>query len=193
MERVEWSRRPDIRLGWLRSAIAGPCVSSARPRRPGRDRSASCAPGYASVVLCAPADTRGGGVRACHNPTMRGNDPLPPSLTGAFRSASFCASAAWTLATSPVRSPISSRTESPAGGFRRRAPSGIGPYARLSVTAGFQPKVSESGTPMEACDWTNLQWPFSRTRTQVIRAGRSPPSARVKRPCPSAQATSPWM
>ena len=142
---------------------------------------------------CAPAETRGGGVRACHNPTMRGNDPLPPSLTGAFRSASFCASAAWTLATSPVRSPISSRTESPAGGFRRRAPSGIGPYARLSVTAGFQPKVSESGTPMEACDWTNLQWPFSRTRTQVIRAGRSPPSARVKRPCPSAQATSPWM
>ncbi len=45
VERVEWSRRPDTGAGWLRSVIAGSCVSSARPRRPGKDRSASCAPG----------------------------------------------------------------------------------------------------------------------------------------------------
>src|ERR1039457_3036034 len=32
---------------------------------------------------------------------------------------------------------------------------------------------------MEACDCTTFHWPFSRIRTQVIRAGRSPPSARV--------------
>ena len=45
VERVVWSGRPDARVSWLRSVIDGSCVSSARPRRPGKDRPASCAPG----------------------------------------------------------------------------------------------------------------------------------------------------
>jgi hypothetical protein len=44
---------------------------------------------------------------------------------------------------------------------------------------------------VEAWDCTNFHRPSSRTGTQAIRASRSPPPARMNRPCPSAQATFP--
>ncbi len=76
MERVEWSRRPDTRAGWLRSVIAGSCAPSADTQVGGHWPPAGlirCAPALCSCVRrdgrrCGAAQGPGGlrdGVTEC--------------------------------------------------------------------------------------------------------------------------------